>query len=180
MKLLVGLFVALFGMVSTTLAADPLKLNAEKSSIEFVGKKTDGEHAGGFKKFTVDAKADMENPANSSMTIVIDTTSIWSDDTKLTDHLKNPDFFDVRKFPEIKFESTKVEPESESKATIIGKLTMLGKTAEVKVPCDVVASDSGIELTAKFEIDRTQWGMSYGVGKIKKEVAITAKMSFTH
>jgi polyisoprenoid-binding protein YceI len=92
--------------------------------------------------------------------------------------LKNPDFFDVRKYPEIKFESTSIQPDGESKANIIGKLTMLGKTEEVKVPCDVEASDDKIELTAKFEIDRTKWGMTYGVGKVNKEVAITAKMSF--
>jgi polyisoprenoid-binding protein YceI len=163
---------------SVSVAADPIKLNSDQSKIEFLGKKTDGEHAGGFKKFTVEALADFEDPSKSSLKIVIDTTSLWSDDPKLTDHLKNPDFFDVRKYPEIKFESTSIQPDGESKANIIGKLTMLGKTEEVKVPCDVEASDDKIELTAKFEIDRTKWGMTYGVGKVNKEVAITAKMSF--
>ncbi len=179
MKLLLGSMIALFCVCGFAQAAESLKLDSEKSKIDFVGKKTDGKHEGGFKKFTVDAKADFEDPSKSSLSIVIDTTSLWSDDGKLTDHLKNADFFDVRKYSEIKFESTKIEPEGEEKAVIVGKLTMLGKTAEVKVPCDVVATDSSITLTAKFEIDRTQWGMNYGVGKINKEVGITATMTFS-
>jgi polyisoprenoid-binding protein YceI len=178
MRLLLGTFVALLGMMGNALAADPLKLDTDKSTIEFVGKKTDGSHSGGFKKFTVNAEADWEDPSKSKMSIIIDTTSIFSDDPKLTDHLKNPDFFDVRKYPEIKFESTKIEPVSETKANITGKLTMLGKTAEVTIHCEVAPSDTEIDLTAKFEIDRTQWGMSYGVGKINKEVPITVKFIF--
>ena len=178
MRFFLGAFVALLGLMGSAVAADTLKLDAEKSTIEFVGKKTDGAHSGGFKKFTVDPQADFEDPSKSKLSIVIDATSIWSDDAKLTDHLKNPDFFDVRKYPEIKFESTKIEPISETKANIKGKLTMLGKTAEITVPCEVAPSDTQIDLTAKFEIDRTQWGMSYGVGKINKEVPITVKFVF--
>lgn len=178
MRLLLGTLVAFLGLAGSVLAADPLKLDTEKSSIEFLGKKTDGQHGGGFKKFKVEAEADWEDPSKSKLSIMIETTSIWSDDSKLTDHLKNPDFFDVRKYPEIKFESTKIEPVSETQANITGKLTMLGKTTEVVVPCEVAPSDTQIDLTAKFEIDRTKWGMNYGVGKINKEVAITAKLVF--
>ena len=43
---------------SVSVAADPIKLNSDQSKIEFLGKKTDGEHAGGFKKFTVESLAD--------------------------------------------------------------------------------------------------------------------------
>ena len=176
MRIWLATVLAVVGMMGSAVAGDPLKLDAESSSIEFVGKKKDGKHTGGFKKFTVAAEADWDDPTKSKLSITIDTTSIWSDDPKLTDHLKHLDFFDVRNHPEIKFESTKIEPDVESKAKIVGKLTMLGKTAEVTVPCDANVTDSQVELTAKFEIDRTQWGMSYGEGKINKEVPITAKL----
>jgi len=158
-------------------AADILKLDAEKSKIGFVGTKPDGKHVGGFKKFKADAMADYENPAAGTLEITIDTTSLWSDDEKLTNHLKNPDFFDVRKYPTIVFKATKITADEES-AKLTGQMTMLGKTVEVTVPAKVDVTDEAITLTSDLKIDRTQWGMNYGAGKIDNEVAISAVLVF--
>ncbi|MCY6488345.1 YceI family protein, partial [Actinobacillus pleuropneumoniae] len=93
-------------------------------------------------------------PSKGSLTINIDTTSLWSDDEKLTSHLKNPDFFDVRKYPTITFKSTAlIVGEEEGKAKIKGDLTMLGKTAEIEVPCEVQAGDDEVSGDAKFVLD---------------------------
>ncbi len=154
-----------------------LKVDKEKSKIDFVGKKPDGKHAGGFKDFTSEAKVNMESPDKSSLTIEIKTDSLWSDDEKLTGHLKNPDFFDVKKYPTIKFESTKIEV-SDDKATIIGKLTMLDKTVEVKIPTTTELNDKSLTLKADFKIDRTKWGMNYGKGKIEDDVELKIMLMF--
>ena len=154
-----------------------LKVDKEKSKVDFVGKKPDGKHAGGFKDFTSEAKVNMESPDKSSLTIEIKTDSLWSDDEKLTGHLKNPDFFDVKKYPTIKFESTKIEV-SDDKATIIGKLTMLDKTVEVKIPTTTELNDKSLTLKADFKIDRTKWGMNYGKGKIEDDVELKIMLMF--
>ncbi len=156
---------------------ETLKLNKEKSKITFVGKKSDGKHEGGFKEFKTEAKADLENPDKSSIEIEIDTTSLFSDDENLTNHLKNPDFFDVRKHPKITFESTKIE-HTDDGATITGKLKMLDKTVEVKVSAKTEMSEKEIKLVADFKIDRTKWGMTFGKGKINEEVEIKAVLLF--
>jgi len=154
-----------------------LKADKDKSKISFVGKKPDGKHTGGFKEIKAEAKVDMENPEKGSLTIEITTASLFSDDEKLTSHLKNADFFDVKKFPTIKFESTKVEVDGEE-GTITGKMTMLEKTVEVKVPFKAELDDSSIKLVAEFKIDRTKWGMDYKKGTIDNEVDITAELLF--
>ena len=172
--------VALACLVSPAFAADQLKINSEKSKIDFVGKKADGQHKGGFKKVTGEAVADHDEPEKGSIKMTIDTNSLWSDDAKLTDHLKNPDFFNVAKYPTITFESTKIELAGEAEANIIGKLTMLGKTVETKVPVKLAMPSEGvIELTATFKIDRTKWGMTYGEGKVNKEVDLVATIVLT-
>lgn len=158
--------------------AEEWKLDAEKSKIDFVGKKPDGAHKGGFKKFTTAVKADLENPQNGSLKLEIETDSLWSDDQKLTDHLKNPDFFDVRKYPKITFETTGIDAASEDNVQLIGKMTMLGKTVEIKVPCKASITDGAATLTTEFKLDRTKFGMNYGKGKINDEVEITATMAF--
>ncbi len=162
----------------TAAAADKLTLIEDKSKISFVGKKPEGEHKGGFKKFKVDALADHEDMSKSSLKIVIDTESLWSDDEKLTGHLKNADFFDVKKYPTATFESTKIEKVSDTEIKFHGKLTMLGKTEEIVVPAKVAASDEKIQINADFKIDRTKWGMNYGKGKINDEVGMTAELVF--
>ena len=157
-------------IVAPLQAAEAYKVASEKSKVTFVGKKADGEHKGGFKKVTGEAKVDHETPANGSIKLEIDTTSIWSDNAKLTEHLKNPDFFNVRKYPKITFESTKIE-HGEDGGMITGKLTMLDKTVETKVPVKAEKADDGsINLKAVFKIDRTKWGMNYEEAKIKKDV----------
>ncbi len=159
-------------------AADPLKPDLEKSKISFLGKKPDGEHKGGFKKFTIDATADHEDPTKSSLKIEIDVESLWADDPKLEGHLKNPDFFDVKKYPKAVFESTKIEKVSDTESKIHGKLTMLGKTVEIVAPVKVDVTEEQITASTKFKIDRTKWGMEYGKGKINDEVEITSDLVF--
>lgn len=179
MKLKVCTWVmALACLVSPAIAADQMKINSEKSKVDFVGKKTDGQHKGGFKKITGEAVADHDEPEKGSLKLTIDTKSIWSDDAKLTDHLKGPDFFDVNKHTTITFESTKIELTGEAEANVTGKLTMLGKTVETKVPIKVAMPSEGIvELTATFKIDRSKWGMTYGVDKgVNKEVDLVATL----
>jgi polyisoprenoid-binding protein YceI len=170
--------VTLFGSMAA--AADKLTLNEEKSKISFLGKKPGGEHKGGFKKFKVDATADKDDPTKSTLKIEIQVEGLWADDPKLETHLKAPDFFNVKKYPTAVFESTKIDVHGEGEAKITGKLTMLGKTQEITVPVKVDANDDKVEVSAKFKIDRTKWGMDMGVsdGKIDKEVEITADLVF--
>jgi polyisoprenoid-binding protein YceI len=176
-RLSFGVAMLLAAWCGTAGAGEILKLDSEKSKIGFVGKKTDGQHVGGFKKFDAKAVADFENPSAGSLEITIDTNSLWSDDDKLTNHLKNPDFFNVRKYPQIVFKATKITA-NEEEAKLTGQLTMLDKTVEVTVPAKVTVVDEAIELTASFTIDRTKWGMNYGAGKIDNDVAITAVLVF--
>lgn len=170
---------SLAAFLAAPVSAEELKLDAEKSKVNFVGSKPDGKHEGGFKKFTCKANADFENPENGSLTIVIDTASLWSDNDKLTNHLKNPDFFDVRKYKTIKFETTKIiHDESSQSAKMVGKMTMLDKTVEVEVPVKFTMEGNDLTLNADFKIDRTKWGMNYGQGKIDNDVKINTVLVF--
>ncbi len=163
-------------------AAETLKPDMDKCKIEFVGGKPDGTtHTGGFKKFKIDCQADFEDPSQSKIRIEIETESLFADDPKLEGHLKNPDFFDVRKYPKAVFESTKIEA-GENEAMLVGKLKMLDKTEELKIPLKVEHTDNIVKLSGKFKLDRTKWGMNYGAedNKINKDVEVTVSLEFKH
>jgi polyisoprenoid-binding protein YceI len=167
-----------FGFWVAVNAADMLTLVKERSRIEFVGTKPGGLHRGGFKRFTADAAADWGDLSKSSFKIDIDTTSLWSDNNGLTNHLQNADFFDVPHYPNITFETTRIEIKGATQAVVTGKLTMLGKAVEVSIPCNIEVSDGGLQVKSEFKIDRTQWGMTHSRGRVDDEVEITARFVF--
>jgi len=171
-----GLFV--FGLWVAVYAAGMLTLVKERSQIEFVGTKPGGSHRGGFKQFTADAAADWGDLSKSSFKIDIDATSLWSDNNGLTGHLKNSDFFDVSRYPNITFETTRIELASAKEAVVTGKLTMLGKAVEVAIPCNIEVTEGSLQVKSEFKIDRTRWGMTHSKGRVDDEVEIAARFVF--
>jgi len=171
-----GLFV--FGLAVAVYATDMLNLVKEQSQIEFVGSKPGASHRGGFKRFTADAAVDWGDLSRSTFKIEVDTTSLWTDSGGLAAHLKNSDFFDVSRYPTITFETTRIELKSTSEAVVTGKLTMLGKAVEVAIPCKIEVADGGIRVKSEFKIDRMQWGMTYGKGRVEDAVEVTTRFAF--
>jgi polyisoprenoid-binding protein YceI len=158
-------------------AAETLKLDKEASKITFVGSKPEGKHEGGFKSFEITGFTMAEDASKGELELMIQADSLWSDDDKLTNHLKNPDFFNVRKHPKITFKSTNFQKGKEPGTLLIeGKMRMLDKEVEVKIPASVESNEKAITLKAEFKIDRTKWGMTYGEGKIDKDVSIKATL----
>ncbi|VTR97335.1 YceI family protein OS=Planctomyces limnophilus (strain ATCC 43296 / DSM 3776 / IFAM 1008 / 290) GN=Plim_3690 PE=4 SV=1: YceI [Gemmata massiliana] len=150
-------------------------LTGDNTKVTFVGKKADGKHTGGFGKLTGSATVAGGDPTKLEVTVEIETESIFSDDEKLTGHLKNADFFDVKNQPKATFKSTKVE-KGTAGYTVTGDLTLLGKTKSVSFPATITEKDGKLEVAASFAIDRTQWGMTYGKGKIDDNVELGIKV----
>jgi len=149
-------------------------LNPENTQIKFVGTKPDGKHDGGFKAFTGTVELDDKAAAPKAITLEIDTASIYTDTGMLTNHLKTKDFFDVAKFPKATFTSTKIEPAAkEGTYQVTGKLTLHGETKEISFPISPTIINSALIGNSTFEIDRQDFGMTYGKGKVNDKVSIS-------
>ena len=155
-------------------AAD-FPLTDKNTTVKFVGTKKGGKHDGGFKTVSGTASVKDNDPATLKISLDIDTDSLYSDNDKLTNHLKSPDFFGVKTNPKAKFVSTKVEKKGDS-YTITGDLTLLGKTKEVSFPAKLAVNAAGVTLSSSFSIDRTQWGMTFGAGKVDNDVKLTVEV----
>jgi len=155
----------------TALAGGNFTLDGKNTKIEFVGTKPGGKHDGGFKTVTGAATAEGNDPTTVKLTLDIDTTSLYTDTPKLTQHLKSPDFFSVKTYPKAKFVSNKVEKSGDG-YTVTGELTLLGKTKTVAIPATISVGKSGLAITSQFEINRQDYGMSFGTGKVNDEVKI--------
>jgi len=171
MRFILGIALAGYATGLATASETKYTLNGENTTIEWVGSKPDGKHKGGFKKIKGTLTVDPEKQSDAKVEVEIDTTSLHSDNPGLTQHLKAPDFFNVKKHPTAKFVSTKVEGDAKE-FTLTGKLTLLGKTKEVEIPVKVKNEDGVYTLVGETTIDRTDFGMTYGKGKVDDKVAL--------
>jgi polyisoprenoid-binding protein YceI len=156
-------------------AAADLPLSDTNTAITFVGSKPNGKHDGGFKGIKGTASVNNGDPGTLRISLEIDMNQLHSDNPKLTNHLKSPDFFGVKSNPKAKFVTTKVE-KADGDYKVTGELTMIGQTKAITFPAKVTAAGDSLTLTASFAIDRTQWGMTYGKGKINDEVKLTVSV----
>ncbi len=140
-------------------------ITSENSRIEFVGSKVTGSHSGSFEKFsgTVDYTGKIET---SKVIITIETASVKTDADGLTKHLQTPDFFDVAKYPQAKFESTEIKPGGDQGAThtVSGNLTLHGVTKSITFPATIAVETGAITVNSTFALNRKDFGINYAGG----------------
>lgn len=154
---------------AATLDGD-VKLTAENTLVQFVGTHSGDKPDPRTGKFgELSGVATFAEGQPREINVEIKTASLTTEFEKLTDHLKSADFFNVREFPTATFKSTKIESTEPGKAEVTGDLTLLGTTKPVTFPVTI----AGGKMTGEFTIDRTIFGMTYGEGKVEKEVAMT-------
>ena len=150
----------------------------DDSKIDFVGSKVTGSHDGGFKSFSGHFHIDGDSLAQSGHLIEIDMNSTWSDNDKLTQHLKAPDFFNVEKFPTSSFIATGLRESKDGEEgthQLTGNFKLHGVEKSIEFPVTVSQSDDKLEIDADFFINRFDYGIQYAGMKddlIRKEVVI--------
>ena len=102
--------------------------------------------------------------------ISFDTTSVNSGTPAFDKDLQSADLFDSAKHPTMKFVADKFVFNGDKVASVEGQLTLLGKTGPLTLKANQFNCYDSPMLKREvcggdFEatIDRTQWGMNYGV-----------------
>ena len=171
MKKIITSLLLIFCFIATTHSQEKLPIKLSKSTIKWIAEYTFyfGGHEG-YINFKKGYLIKTDNKITGGKFIVnmntISNTDIDKKDANesLVNHLKDPDFFDVKKFPIAELEFTKVEYESSTKMRIKANLSI----KKIKLPINFSATANYDEatLSTKFKIDRTRWGINYN-SKIK-------------
>jgi polyisoprenoid-binding protein YceI len=105
--------------------------------------------------------------SKATVAVAIDASSI---DTGVADrdaHLKSADFFDVAKYPELRFIGKRVQARSDADIDVVGDLTIKGITREVvlRVEQHGQAKDPWgnlrVAFSAKTSLDRKDFGLTW-------------------
>jgi polyisoprenoid-binding protein YceI len=121
---------------------------------------------GRFQKYTGAIQLD-DDMSKSWVEVTIDAASIDTGTAQRDAHLRSPDFFDVEKFPELRFRSTRVEDIGGRRLRVIGDLTIRDVTREVVL--DVEPAGRGMDpwgnerigFVVKASIDRKDFGLQW-------------------
>jgi len=122
---------------------------------------------GNFNSFNVQFNYDENNPENSTVVAQIDAASINTNNEQRDGHLKSPDFFNAAEYPNLTFESVRVEKLTATTGKLYGNLTIrdvthpvvldVEFTGQAKSPWGMISSG----FIANGKIDRTQWGLTW-------------------
>ncbi|MBK9153430.1 MAG: YceI family protein [Chloracidobacterium sp.] len=123
---------------------------------------------GYFRDFTGAINYDAKDPAKSSVQFTAKATSVDTGVVNRDNHLRSADFFEVEKFPELSFKSTKVEKRGAS-WMVTGDFTLKGVTKSISFPFSITGfippdqrSGGKMGVTAETSLNRRDYGVNYG------------------
>ena len=122
---------------------------------------------GRFAKYSGALRIDEDDMTRSGVEVTIDAASL---DTGVPDrdtHLRSPDFFDVEKFPELRFRSKRIEKVENARYRLVGDLTIRDVTREVSLDFEYGGrakdpwGNERIGFVAKTFLDRKDSGLAW-------------------
>ena len=151
------------------LAQDTYKIDPVHSEVSFKVRHALAKVSGRFSKFSGTIKVDSADISKSSVEVSIDATSISTDNEARDKHLQSPDFFDTAK--EV----------AKGKLEVTGDFTLHGVTKRISFPITNAGTQPGMKpgtvmagfIDGALTLNRTEYGVKYGVPLVGDEVAIS-------
>ncbi|NNE98389.1 MAG: YceI family protein [Pyrinomonadaceae bacterium] len=123
---------------------------------------------GSFKEFEGSINFDSFKIKNSSVEFKANVKSVDTRVNGRDNHLRSKDFFEVVKYPEITFKSTRVKKRGRNKYRLYGDLTMKGVTRQVTIPFRIygpIKDQRGrikMGIQGETSISRSAFNITYG------------------
>ncbi len=122
---------------------------------------------GRFKDFTSTIHYDAADVTKSTVEFTAKVESIDTGVAGRDNHLRSADFFDVAKFPEMTFKSTKVEKKGKG-YVLHGDFTLKGVTKQISFPFNLIGAvkdnrgNVRFGVAAETKINRRDYGITWG------------------
>lgn len=165
-------------VMSQPALADTYDLDPRHSFVEFVISHLGFSlMQGNFNDISGSFAYDPKKPNEASISVVIKTKSVDTNDAERDKHIRSEDFFHVDKFPEATFTSTKATLDDKG-GKLEGKLTLHGITKPVTI--NVTTIGAGDDPWGGYRrgylgettIKRSDFNMHYNLGPLADEVKL--------
>ncbi len=137
---------------------------------------------GRFNEFGGNILLDRDNPANSSVTVEIDTASVDTNHAERDKHLRSKDFLNVDAHPKATFVSTGVVLAGDTIGVIAGNLTLNGVTKPIEIAVEEIGhgKDPWGGYRAGFlgttTLALADFGIDYDLGPASHTVELTLSL----
>jgi len=123
-------------------------------------------------RFT-DFEGRLEGGAEPKLAGAIRVASLRTDNERRDAHLTSPDFLDAEKYPEIRFESTAVEPLAGDRFFVRGDLTVKETSFEVELEARIRGLGRGKAGDERLVLD-AQGSFEWGTTTVELTAAVSA------
>jgi polyisoprenoid-binding protein YceI len=160
-------------------AADTYKVDPVHSSVIYkIRHMGVTNHYGRFNTLGGTITMDEAAPESGSIQLEIDANSFDSGNVKRDEHVKGPDFLNVKQFPTITFKSTQLKKTGDKTLDLTGDLTLHGVTKPINAKLELIGKGKnprGGEVAggeATFTIKRSDFGMAFMLQGLSDEIGI--------
>lgn len=168
-------FIFWFFFMGQTAAAQ-LHPVAKESGIQFTIKNFGFKTGGTLGAPEGDIIFNPNDPDKSSFRVTVKTESINTDNNSRDEHLRAEDYFDVKNYPQIRFESTSVRATGKNgEYEAMGKLTIKNKTNEIHLPFTAEKNGNGFLFKGSFKMNRRDYGVG-GSSTLSNELTVNIKV----
>ncbi|MFN3789129.1 YceI family protein [Massilia sp.] len=177
MKPMKGLLLASV-LASAVAIAAPLKTDPAKSSVTATFKQMGVPVEAKFKQFTAQIDYDAAKPAASKANVEIQTASLDLGDPDYNKEVAKKEWFNTAQFPKASFVSTAIAPAGAGKLNVSGKLTIKGRSADVRFPLSVKTEGGKQVFEGQLPIKRLAFNIGEGEWKDTSMVADEVVIKF--
>jgi len=124
---------------------------------------------GQFKTFNGTVETDGEDISTARIKFTAEIDSVSTNNEQRDAHLRNTDFFDAENYPQLIFESEKLEKKGEENYKLYGTLTMRGVSKKVILDTEYGGTtkdpwgNTRAGFTVTGSINRKDFGVSFGM-----------------
>jgi len=167
---------------STGVLAGEWKVVPETSSVNFTGAQQGTKFNGRFGTFTAHINLDAKDPTKGSVAGTVQLDTVNTRDHDRDSALVDKDWFNVKEFPEAKFESQKIEKAADGSYQATGKLTLKGTTKPALMTFTFNTAPSGggsAQFAGMMKINRFDYNVGEGwndTSWVSQDVAVEIKL----
>lgn len=142
---------------------------------------------GNFTDFNVTLTYTKEDLSDAKFTVNAKLTSVNTGVEARDNHLRSADFFDVAKYPDLKFVSTSFTKKIGNEYELIGDLTIHGVTKSVKLKAyyngmivNPMSNEQTLGFTIKGKINKNEFGVGtdFPAAVVGSEITIVSNLEF--
>jgi polyisoprenoid-binding protein YceI len=152
-------------LAASPVLADTYVIDKNHSDASFQIRHMMSRVRGQFNEYAGSIAVDPAKPESASVEFTLKTASIDTANENRDKDLRGANFFDVEKYPEITFKSSKVQAAGKDKYDVTGTLTIHGVAKEVTLPVQFLGfgKDPWGNEKAGFAIDTTLNRKDFGI-----------------